>query len=302
MIIELIEEISNSAQHLIVVCQELKNEFMCFARNIIVETKDKATLSHLYTDTDLRNRETIYIISNNNYIDLLDNPASEELVNKLWVGQTSTQGRFYFTSTQYDIIVNANNSKNLSSIMNKITNRKSKDLNSFYESFYIWKNSIFVKFYSQTLIYIFILIFFQLFYNIVLYFLMNVFYSFSLAKDILINSKDIFNQIDQSNYSIDQIFNISINRNLTIYYTNISNVMMNSNGSYNNSTLIALIPILVANLSKNIFYYSECNFKLFIIKYQFNKSVKIKHIFNYLFVLCFSITSHKYYIQKDIYS
>jgi hypothetical protein len=191
LIIELIEEISNSAQHLIVVCQELKNEFMCFARNIIVETKDKATLLHLYTDTDLRNRETIYIISNNNYIDLLDNPASEELVNKLWVGQTSTQGRFYFTSTQYDIIVNANNSKNLSSIMNKITNRKSKDLNSFYESFYIWKNSIFVKFYSQTLIYIFILIFFQLFYNIVFYFLTGVYYCCMISPSHFLSDRRI---------------------------------------------------------------------------------------------------------------
>ena len=178
---------------------------MTLASTLINEIKDKDTLINLFKDRDLRNRETIFIISNNHYIELLNNPASEELVNKLWVGQISTQGRFYFTSTQYHIIENADNVENLTSTLKNITSRSTDDIKSFYESFYIWKNSIFVKFYSKTFLFFLLVFLFQLYYNFIFYSLKDVFFLSSLVMENLTFINITFNKIEGINYTFNDI-------------------------------------------------------------------------------------------------
>jgi len=253
LIIELIKDIRSAAHQLIIFCDNLRNQYMTLAKTLIMETSDKNTLINLFTDKDLLDRETILIISNNQFVELLDNPATAELVNKLWVGQVSTQGKFYTSSTQYDIVNCCENSYQLISALKNVTKRNPQNFNFYFESFFIWNNSILIKFYSKTFFFVMIALLFQLSFNLLFIRLKNVFLNMALINEYQPFIKNACYKIEGKNYTANQIINLSLNRgNLTDYYNQFYQLSNNSNSSQNqklpNATL-NLIPSLIQNIS-----------------------------------------------------
>ncbi len=253
LIIELIKDIRSAAHQLIIFCDNLRNQYMTLAKTLIMETRDKITLINLFKDKDLLDRETILIISDNHFVELLDNPATAELVNKLWVGQVSTQGKFFTSSTQYDIVNDCENSSQLISTLKNVTKRNPQNFNFYFESFSIWNNSILVKFYSKTFLFVMIVLLFQLSFNLLFIRLKNVFPNMALINEYLPFVKDACYKIEGKNFTANEIITLSLNRgNLTDYYNQFYQLSNSSNSTQirtpPNATL-NLIPLLIHNIS-----------------------------------------------------
>ena len=175
LISELLDIICENLTQLQTICGDLKNKYLKIACCLIDEPKEKVAIENALKDKDIEGREVLDIICALNYYEVLNNKVVEQMSLKIWNGPHSTQGRFYDTSTIFNVIWNCESVFEIRNSINEIFIRAPNKIKTLPENYVNWKDCAKLKFYNYIAIFFIFNLFFQS---------MNNIFSFSLSDKL----------------------------------------------------------------------------------------------------------------------
>ncbi len=73
-------------------CNSTMKELLEFSKNIQYSNQDESYIRFLMTQKDSKNRTAFQIASDNNFLDVLQNPEIGTIIGKMWNGEISHNG------------------------------------------------------------------------------------------------------------------------------------------------------------------------------------------------------------------
>ena len=257
LIAELLKSISNTYKSLSYSTEKLVIKLLDFTEELQNNISEDNLFRELMFEKDITGRQTLQIICDNDFLNLLKNSLIEKIITEQWEGMFDlSSSNIMETSNAYKSLFVDSNTKDYD-VFTKIRNNRNYKT-SFYQ-FNIWKKHIFSKYFFEIFINFLILLSIHFInlkglyaYQEVLKYDYNKGSNFGYIMDNNYNSiKEEYNFIDEINSNIKSIF---IDKDHFIYKSKYIDILNDNNNNNNNNLYLNNVLDIVLTYNKTLGY------------------------------------------------
>lgn len=166
LLAEILKIVKNKYSILDFNIQRLIDKCLEYSKKLQQLIEEDNVFREIILERDVLNRTVLEIISQNDFLVLLENKLLEKIVNDIWSGPYEVEGSLLEVSSQYRSLMIRPSTKDYDIYTKqravKFQNFEKENIRANSSNFYIWRHNIFSKYYSEVSITLIIALLIQL--------------------------------------------------------------------------------------------------------------------------------------------